>query len=52
MPSTQASSASTTRLTVRFGSAMIDTTVTRDAAAADEWVRTVRAPTPRAAARP
>ncbi|GJN05472.1 hypothetical protein PR202_ga23098 [Eleusine coracana subsp. coracana] len=33
----------TTHLTVRFGSAMIDTTVTRDAAAADAWVRSVRA---------
>ncbi|OEL14949.1 hypothetical protein BAE44_0024032 [Dichanthelium oligosanthes] len=46
MPSTQASSNPTTRVTVRFGSAMIDTTVTRDAAAADEWVRTVRAANP------
>ncbi|CAO2162264.1 unnamed protein product [Urochloa humidicola] len=43
MPSTQDSSNPTTRLTVRFGSAAIDTTVTRDAAAADEWVRAVRA---------
>ncbi|RCV23700.1 hypothetical protein SETIT_5G027800v2 [Setaria italica] len=49
MPSTQASSNPTTRLTVRFGSAMIDTTVTRDAAAADEWVRAVRAASPRGA---
>lgn len=40
----------TTRLTVHFGSAMIDTTVTRDAAAADEWVRTVRAANPRGGA--
>lgn len=40
---------STTRLTVHFGSAMIDTTVTRDAAVADEWVRTVRAANPRGA---
>ena len=43
MPSSQASSGPTTRLAVRFGSATIDTTVTRDAAAADEWVRAVRA---------
>ncbi|KAF8724338.1 hypothetical protein HU200_021369 [Digitaria exilis] len=42
MPSTQSSSP-TTRFTVHFGSTMIDTTVTRDAAAADEWVRAVRA---------
>jgi hypothetical protein len=47
MPGTQASSNPTTRLTVRFGSATIDTTVTRDAAAADEWVRAVRAAHPR-----
>ncbi|KAM0919100.1 hypothetical protein ACQ4PT_008493 [Festuca glaucescens] len=33
----------TTRYTVRFGSAQIDTTVTSDTAAADEWVRSVRA---------
>ncbi|TVT96802.1 hypothetical protein EJB05_57970, partial [Eragrostis curvula] len=33
----------TTHLTVRFASATIDTTVTRDAAAADAWVRSVRA---------
>ncbi|KAK1611336.1 hypothetical protein QYE76_035009 [Lolium multiflorum] len=33
----------TTRYTVRFGSAVIDTTVTSDTAAADEWVRSVRA---------
>lgn len=43
------SNSSTTRLTVHFGSAMIDTTVTRDAAVADEWVRTVRAANPRGA---
>ncbi|KAK8451916.1 hypothetical protein SEVIR_5G026500v4 [Setaria viridis] len=49
MPTTQASSNPTTRLTVRFGSVMIDTTVTRDAAAADEWVRAVRAASPRGA---
>ncbi|CAO2207982.1 unnamed protein product [Urochloa humidicola] len=46
MPSTQASSTPTTHHTVRFGSAAIDTTVTRDAAAADEWVRAVRAANP------
>ncbi|CAO2184824.1 unnamed protein product [Urochloa humidicola] len=46
MPSTQPSSNPTTRLTVHFGSAAIDTTVTRDAAAADEWVRAVRAANP------
>ncbi|KAG8052021.1 hypothetical protein GUJ93_ZPchr0001g30335 [Zizania palustris] len=34
---------STTRYTVHFGSAQINTTVTSDAAAADEWVRCVRA---------
>ena len=45
--SSQASSGPTTRLAVRFGSATIDTTVTRDAAAADEWVRAVRAAHPR-----
>uniref|UniRef100_A0A0E0JHI1 3'-5' exonuclease domain-containing protein n=1 Tax=Oryza punctata TaxID=4537 RepID=A0A0E0JHI1_ORYPU len=33
----------TTRHTVCFGSATIDTTVTSDVAAADEWVRGVRA---------
>ncbi|KAF0916910.1 hypothetical protein E2562_015087 [Oryza meyeriana var. granulata] len=33
----------TRRHTVRFGSAVIDTTVTSDVAAADEWVRGVRA---------
>uniref|UniRef100_A0A0D9Y783 3'-5' exonuclease domain-containing protein n=1 Tax=Oryza glumipatula TaxID=40148 RepID=A0A0D9Y783_9ORYZ len=33
----------TTRHTVRFGSATIDTTVTSDVAAADEWARGVRA---------
>lgn len=33
----------TTRHTVRFGSALIDTTVTSDTAVADEWVRSVRA---------
>ena len=43
------SNSSTTRLTAHFGSAMIDTTVTRDAAVADEWVRTVRAANPRGA---
>ncbi|KAJ1283476.1 hypothetical protein BS78_03G131400 [Paspalum vaginatum] len=31
------------RFTVRFSSAMIETTVARDASAADEWVRSVRA---------
>ncbi|CAL4963988.1 unnamed protein product [Urochloa decumbens] len=46
MPSAQASSTPTTHITVRFGSAAIDTTVTRDAAAADEWVRAVRAANP------
>ena len=33
----------TARYTVQFGSAQIDTTVTSDTAAADEWVRSVRA---------
>ncbi|XP_062200339.1 3'-5' exonuclease-like [Phragmites australis] len=47
----RASSSSTTRLTVRFGHATIDATVTRDAAAADEWVRTVRASAPRGGGR-
>ncbi|KAF0916911.1 hypothetical protein E2562_015088 [Oryza meyeriana var. granulata] len=37
---------STTRYDVRFGSAVIHTTVTSDAAAADEWVRSIRAATP------
>ncbi|KAL6626299.1 hypothetical protein ACP70R_030025 [Stipagrostis hirtigluma subsp. patula] len=47
-----ASSNATTRLTVRFGSAAIDTTVTRDAAVADEWIRSVRASSaPRGAGR-
>lgn len=43
------SNVATTRRTVCFGSAMIDTTVTRDAAVADDWVRTVRAANPRGA---
>ncbi|KAL6626301.1 hypothetical protein ACP70R_030027 [Stipagrostis hirtigluma subsp. patula] len=51
MPSPAASSHATTRLTVRFGSAAIDNTVTRDAAVADEWVRSVRASAPRGAGR-
>ncbi|KAG0537466.1 hypothetical protein BDA96_03G150700 [Sorghum bicolor] len=45
----RSNSSATTRLTVHFGSAMIDTTVTRDAAVADDWVRTVRAANPRGA---
>ncbi|KQK23303.1 Werner Syndrome-like exonuclease [Brachypodium distachyon] len=36
----------TARYTVRFSSALIDTTVTSDAAAADEWARSVRASNP------
>ncbi|KAL5229273.1 hypothetical protein ABZP36_017538 [Zizania latifolia] len=37
----------TTTRSVRFGSALIDTTITSEAAAADEWVRGVRALAPR-----